>query len=196
MATNPFAGQIFAPSSFEQKQKKDNKLPKQDLKIIHSFGIRTFYLADEIRNQARFNEDGKKVVYPTAALGVELDTNTLIQEFYQGHKEDIVSFAIDSTRKIAATGQMAQLNHSNPKSKIVSIHVWDVANKSQLKVLNNFHTIAVVLLSFSPDSTLLFSCGNDDQNSYAVYNWKAGIILYSGPVSKGKVNGISWKNDF
>lgn len=91
---------------------------------------------------------------------------------------------------------MAQHNLSNHKSKIVSIHVWEIAGKKQLKVLDNFHTIAVVLLAFSPDSTLLFSCGNDSQNSYAVYNWKAGAILYSGPVSKGKVNGISWKNNF
>lgn len=113
---------------------------------MHSFGIRTFYLADEIRNQAKFTRDGKSVVYPTAALGVEMGIASLKQEFYRGHKEDIVSFAIDPKRQIAATGQMAQLNATNPRAKIVSIHVWEVASKKQLAFLNGFHTIAVVLL--------------------------------------------------
>ena len=63
-----------------------------------------------------------------------------------------------------------------------------------MKTLKGFHTIAIVLLEFSPSGQLLFSCGNDEKNTYAVYDWKAGSILYSGPVSKGKVNGISWRN--
>ena len=37
-------------------------------------------------------------MYPTAALGVELEVETLKQEFYQGHQDDIVSFAIDDKR--------------------------------------------------------------------------------------------------
>jgi hypothetical protein len=64
-----------------------------------------------------------------------------------------------------------------------------------LKKLDGFHTIAVVLLEFSPSGKLLFSVGNDAKNSYAVYDWKAGSILYSGPISGGKVNGVAWKNE-
>lgn len=64
-----------------------------------------------------------------------------------------------------------------------------------LQKLDGFHTVAVVLLSFSPSSKLLFTCGNDDKNSYAVYDWRSGIILFSGPVSNGKVNGICWKSE-
>lgn len=78
--------------------------------------------------------------------------------------------------------------------KILTICVWDIENKKLLKTLKGFHTIAIVLLEFSPSGQLLFSCGNDEKNTYAVYDWKAGSILYSGPVSKGKVNGISWRN--
>jgi len=63
-----------------------------------------------------------------------------------------------------------------------------------LKKLDGFHTIAVVVLEFSPSGNLLFSVGNDTKNSFAVYNWKSGSILYSGPISGGKVNGISWKS--
>lgn len=41
----------------------------------------------------------------------------------------------------------------------------------------------------------MFSVGNDAKNSYAVYDWKAGNILNSGPVSGGKVNGVAWKSE-
>lgn len=117
------------------------------------------------------------------------------QEFYHEHREDIVSFALDPTRKIMATGQMAEKNPSNPRKKIVSIHVWDVDKKTSLQKLDGFLTIAVVLLSFSPDSKKLFAVGNDDKNSFAIYDWMSGAILFSGPTSRSKVNGITWKTN-
>jgi WD40 repeat protein len=82
----------------------------------------------------------------------------------------------------------------DPRKKIVSVCVWDVKTHKLLKKLDGFHTIAVVLLDFSPSGKHLFSVGNDDKNTFAVYDWKAGSVIYSGPVSGGKVNGIAWKN--
>lgn len=54
-----------------------------------------------------------------------MDLKTKSQKFYQGHSEDLVSFAITRDRKFCATGQMAEKNNANPKSKIIDIHVWD-----------------------------------------------------------------------
>lgn len=93
-----------------------------------------------------------------------------------------------------ATGQMAEKNLKNPRKKILSIYVWDIETKKSLVQLDGFHTIAVVLLDFSPSGKLLFSCGHDEKNSFAVYDWRAKTILYSGPVSRAKVNGIAWKS--
>ncbi len=90
---------------------------------------------------------------------------------------------------------MAQKNLTNPLKKILTIGIWDIEKKALLQKLDGFHTIAIVLLQFSPSGKLLFTCGNDDKNTFAVYDWKANSILYSGPVSQGKVNGISWKNE-
>lgn len=94
-----------------------------------------------------------------------------------------------------ATGQMAEKNPTNPRKKIVSILVWDIEKKTVIQKLDGFHTIAVVLLSFSPDSKRLFSVGNDDKNTFAVYDWISGAILFSGPTSRAKVNGIAWKTN-
>ena len=55
-----------------------------------------------------------------------MDIETKEQNFYLQHKEDIVSFAVDSSRTFMATGQMAEKNTKDPRKKIVSIIVWDI----------------------------------------------------------------------
>jgi hypothetical protein len=54
-----------------------------------------------------------------------MDLNSKQQKFYQGHAEDLVSFAQTKDRKYCATGQMAQLNQKTPRSKIIDIHIWN-----------------------------------------------------------------------
>ena len=195
MAVKAFLGNIKAPSSHVDNEARDNHLPKEELQIGYVFGIRNFYLNDEVRNQCRYTKNFKSIVFPAAALGIRMDIDSKDQLYYRGHRQDIVSFAIDPRREIMATGQMAGLNTKNPLSKIVSIHVWDIDSAEELTVLKGFHTRAVVLLQFSANSKLLFSCGNDDKNSYAVYDWRAGIILHNGPVCGAKVNGVAWRGE-
>lgn len=71
------------------------------------------------------------------------------------------------SRKIAATGQMAQAG----KAKCIDIFVWDLETKQVLANFNDFHLRAIVFLKFSPDGTLLLSIGQDDDNSLAIHDW-------------------------
>lgn len=43
-------------------------------------------------------------MFVSAALGVEMNPKTFEQKFFNKHEEDIVSFAMHPTRKIAASG--------------------------------------------------------------------------------------------
>lgn len=99
--------------------------PEQELIIKHVWGIRNQYINDCVRNQLRYSPSYTSCLFITATLGVEMNLKTKTQNFYQGHQEDLVSFAITRDRKFCATGQMAQLNKASPKSKIMDIHVWD-----------------------------------------------------------------------
>ena len=103
--------------------------------------------------------------------------------------------SITPDRKIVATGQMAQVDQLNKKIPKVSIHVWSIDNKTQLKELKNFHQRAIVILEFSPDGSHLLSIGQDDQNTLAVYNCQSWKIVWSAPTSKGKATGACWKNN-
>ena len=128
-------------------------------------------------------------------MALKTDINTREQEIFLEHREDIVSFAVDKERKLMATGQMAEKNLKNPRKKILAIYVWDIEHKKMLQKLDGFHTIAIILLDFSPSGRHLFTCGDDDKHTFAVYDWRSGTVLYSGPVSRGKVNGIAWKSE-
>lgn len=103
--------------------------------------------------------------------------------------------SITPDRKTVATGQMAQVDKLNKRIPKVSIHVWSVDEKKQLKELKGFHQRAIVILEFSPDGSQLLSIGQDERNTMAVYNWKGNKILWQAPTSKGKATGACWKNN-
>jgi hypothetical protein len=68
------------------------------------------------------------------------------QTFYNGHEEDLISFALSKDKRYCATGQMAQKNLKNPKDKIVDVHVWDASTKKQLAKLTKFHQRGIVIV--------------------------------------------------
>lgn len=103
--------------------------------------------------------------------------------------------SITNDRKIVATGQMAEVDPTNKKVPKVDIHIWEVEGKKPVKQLKGFHQRAIVVLEFSPDGTQLLSIGQDDKNSLAVYNWKAGKIVWTAPTSKGKATAACWKDN-
>ena len=102
--------------------------------------------SDKVRSQLRYSQSGNSCLFITASLGVEMDLKKLSQTFYQGQTDDLISFAVTKDRKYCATGQTAQLNHANPKDKIVDVHIWDAQTKQQKVVLKRFHQRAVVLV--------------------------------------------------
>ena len=106
--------------------KKDNKEPSQTVSINHVYGIRNKYLKDEVRSQCRFSKDFKHVLFPAACMGIKMHMQSKEQQIFLEHKEDIVSFAVDNSRTLMATGQMAEKNLVNPRKKILSVYVWDV----------------------------------------------------------------------
>jgi hypothetical protein len=92
--------------------------------IKHIWGMRNQYIKDRVRNQVKYSSGYKKCLFITAALGVEMDLSSKEQTFYQGHSEDLISFAITRDKKFCATGQMAQAINKSAK-KIVDVQIWD-----------------------------------------------------------------------
>ncbi|CAD8200325.1 unnamed protein product [Paramecium octaurelia] len=191
-AVKPFLGEVqhSVPSWYKPNKARDNQEPKGNLSLYHIHGFRFFYILDECRDMLGWT-DKNKVVFVSAALGVEVDPKTQQQAFFNKHEEDIVSFALHPNRNIAATGQMAQAG----KAKCIDIFVWDIDSKEVLANFNQFHLRAIVLLKFSPDGSLLLTVGQDDDNSLAIYDWQGKRQICTSNIDKAKVNGAAWKDN-
>lgn len=180
MAVKPWVGDLkkSIPSDFNFVKGMEDA-PEESLSIHYVHGYRCF----DARNTAAFGANKGKVVFASAALGVELDIASNTQTFFNQHEEDIISFAMHPNRDIVATGQMAMKG----KAKFIDIFVWRVSDKQSLANLKGFHLRGIQLLKFSPSGTKLLSFGQDDDNSLAVYDWEKGVLLCTSKVDKTNV---------
>jgi microtubule-associated protein-like 6 len=64
------------------------------------------YRCKDTRGNLKYAKDGK-IVYSTAALGIVLDKQTNVQEFFNLHQEDVISLAIHPNKEIVATGHFS-----------------------------------------------------------------------------------------
>lgn len=188
LAVKPFKGEVdrSKPTGW-QMPKNAGTAPDGNLKLRYCHNYRCF----DAKNAARYCDDPEKITFIAAALGLTMDVKTKQQDFFQMHEEDVICLAIHPSGKYAATGQMAQKG----KAKRIDMFVWDIATKSMLSQMNDFHLRAVCVVEFSPDGTKLASIGQDDDNSLAIYDWSKKMLLTTVKVDKAKVTALSYKND-
>ena len=61
-------------------------------------------------------------MFTAGSTGVVMDFNTMKQEFFEMHEEDIICMDIHPKKQICATGEKATTgNH-----KLVAVYVWDI----------------------------------------------------------------------
>lgn len=123
-------------------------------------------------------------MYISSTLGIIFHRDELKQLFYRGHSNALISIDVDSTGKIAATGEL----HDNPE-----VHVWDAKTGGPLCKFTDCHTQGVTCLSFSKNGQYLVSLGQDSMHSISIFyspsgRWgNDGFHLCSSSVSSMKM---------
>ena len=126
--------------------------------------------------------DGR-LLYCTAALAIVYDPRSASQSYFEAHNDDISCVAVGQHqgKQLAVTGQVA--------SAVAGTHpwlaVWDVNTCQQVcdpigfvpdeskkdGSTRPFYQRSLCAAAFSPDGTLLFAIGTDDQHTLGVWRW-------------------------
>eukprot|EP00752_Nemacystus_decipiens_P008508 g7598.t1 len=143
------------------------------------------YDGSTCRNNVRYSAGGE-VVYHACRACVSYNAEDHRQRFNLDHTDDICSFAMHPSGRLAATGEVGV----EPK-----IIVWDTATMQTVKVLKGFHRRAVTLLAFSENGALLASVGQDENHCLAVHDWEKGKLQHTGPSDTRAVLGCCFAAD-
>ena len=164
--------------------KPNPEKPNAVLKLSHVFGFRT----KDIRNNVKYINDNT-IAFQSGNLGIIQSLSDNSQQFFTGHKEEILSFALDSTRTLIATGE-AQIE-GKTSSQIIVWQSSDLQEVSRITLpVNGVNTI-----SFSTDGAYLACSGLDDQHTIFVINSKSGEIIAKDNGSPKKIFGLCFRSE-
>ena len=119
--------------------------------------------------------NGNRIAYPAASVVVVYDMSAHTQSFMTAHDDDCICLAVNATREVACSGQVASMQNKNPP-----IYVWATADLSVVAKLHGFHKRKVTKLAFSPTAQFIASVGGDDAHSVAVYDWRKQACVFFG----------------
>lgn len=131
LAVKPFVGAVKAMTPKDFKAPNPRQAPKSCMELKWAHGFRSF----DTKNNLKYNNQGQ-VVFCTAGVGVVQDLTQNTQNFFNMHREDIVSLAYHKGNNIVATGQMAgkevneksaRVNKKFVEGKLVNIFLWDAS---------------------------------------------------------------------
>lgn len=118
-----------------------------------------------------------------STVAVIYDRHNVNQLYYSEHKDAIISLEVDTTGKVAATGEL---------SEQPALHIWDAKTGNPIKKFERLHRQGITSLSFSASSEYLISLGQDAHHSIAVCHspsrrWEDGHHVCSTSVSSSKM---------
>jgi microtubule-associated protein-like 6 len=183
LAVKPWLGEMKASTPKIVLPKGHSKAPESGLSLSRVHGYRGY----DSRNNLKFTSNNR-LAFPAAGLAIVQDIDSLSQEFFTMHDDDVVSLSLHPNKKFIATGQTAHVG----KSTKIDLFVWDSETMQNLACLSGFHRRAIRHLDFSPNGSLLLSIGDDDDHSLAVYDWSNSRTVCNSKVDKDSVLGASF----
>lgn len=187
-SSEPWRNQIIPPDNYDTLPTDYKSSPKSKLQLDYIFGYRT----KDTRNNLCYLKNNL-VVYHAAAIGIihNLETNT--QKFFTGHKEDIISFAIDSTRCFIATGENTSKNSESGIKP--TLCVWDTEAKEIARFQGMFEK-GINAISFSPNGNKLVAISVDDNHTVYLFDlYQKKLILKANGDLNHKILDVCFKNE-
>lgn len=164
---------------------RDDDLSRPQISVEPAF-VHGIHISD-CRQSLRYNQDGNLVMIATS-FGIVYDRRRHSQMFYSDHKWTLISLDVDSTGRVAATGELADLPE---------LHFWDARTATQLAVVAGVHRRGISSIAFSKSSDICVTLGQDILNSITVLTspsktWRDVFVTSSVSVCPAKMLWISY----
>ena len=131
--------------------------------------------------------NGNRIAYPAACVVVVYDLSAHSQAFMRAHDDDCICLAVNATREVGASGQVASMRNRDPP-----IYVWDTSSLQVVAKLQGFHKRRVTRVEFSPTAQYIASVGGDDAHSICVYDWRTEQPVFFGNGALEEVYSLSF----
>lgn len=191
---------LVAPAAFDASWvKRSSAQPAVHLRINHVFGLSSSLHSGNIihvlpaslpkvagsagnsstvrrdtRGAQRMNEEGVKIIYASAALGIIHNTLTNTQQYFNEHTDDISCITLSPDGLLAATGTVGK----NPAIKVWATDSQDLKNT----LGQGFFIRSISGLAFSFDSRYLVGLGGDDLHTLGIFDLTSGERVISASV--------------
>lgn len=181
-SNEPWRSVLDPPDNTSTLPKDLKNAPKLNLNLDFVFGYRT----KDTRNNLAYLSD-KIVAYHAGAMGIIMNLETKVQTYFTGHKQDILAFAIDSSRKMIATGEIST------GEATATICIWDKECREMMRFegLNK----GVNVLSFSPNGTKLIAVTMDESHTIHIFDLKEKKLVASKAGDNYKILDACFKNE-
>ena len=172
MAIKPWLGAVKGPS---RDVPTSNNTPDVSLELDWVYGYRSY----DVRNNLRYLDDTKEIVFPCAAVVVLFNPIVRSQHFLQGHDDDIVSLDVSSDGTQIVTGETG---------RYPCLIVWHAKTRRLVMTLRSRSLRrAVVAVSFSPCGSRVVAVGQDDRHTVHIFDVKSGTCIAKSPTERARV---------
>jgi WD40 repeat protein len=169
----PLQGVVFPPS--KQPPPMEHGPTDQQFGLSHVHGAG----GSNARGSMVSLKDGRVAYFVGAVAVVHRPGDPEQQQhFFRGHDAEITCIASHPEGKLVATGQGQ--GQSGP-----TVCVWDSESGKELCHLPPFHEGKIICVSFSADGQHLFTVGDDQFHTVAVWAWKG---LHAGQQQQSMQN--------
>ncbi len=128
--------------------------------------------------------DGNLIAYHTAGLGVLMDTKDREQAFFDGHKDDVISFyQHKKNRNVIYTSEMGDKS---------TVFAWKAELGEQPEIVKEFKGARKGVSAVIGNGTYVVAACLDDNHEIYLWNYQTGKLIKNEKGGREVIIAIDW----
>merc|ERR1712032_1273915 len=154
--------QVLKPSVGYPTKKEAQRSVEGKLELFYAHGYSGNF--DESRQNICLSNDGTKLIYYIAAIGVVYDFTNNSQQFFTKHNDDVTTVCVSPKKTWAATGQKDPKDEPGQGKDLPKIWIWNYKTMKPVQLIDDVCWGKIGRLQWSKATNILYCiCGDPEQ---------------------------------